>query len=230
MSVDPIQTPNHWDNWQPRRQRRWMRKNAGPGLTMTPPPQAGNVPQHGTDVQVPPPQNVAADFAPLTPQFEAGRRGLDDQYSATMQALINAQNQIQPNVDLQNARMNTDQGYANRSLDEQLSERGIFQSGINPTLRQRDIQIPFGRQRQDLALGADAQYADLASQMDAAALAYNSGLAELQLNNAADAFASQPLNVPMYSQNGPRDVRPPRRNQNGRNGNGGGRNGGGRNN
>jgi hypothetical protein len=144
----------------------------------------------------------------MTPQFEAGRRGLDDEYSSAMMGLINQRDLIQPQMQLGLSRLGTDQGYANTSLDESLTERGMFNSGTNPYLRTRDIDIPYGRQRQDMAIGASSAYGDIASQMSQAGLGYSQGLHELLLNRAADSAATMPMNVPQYSKQGPRQAKP----------------------
>lgn len=206
MAKDPLPTPKNFDKWKPKRQRRYIRKNAGPGNTQSPPPAASTEPQ--PTANFPEYQQPKADFLPMTPQFEAGRRGLDDEYSGAMMGLINQRDLIRPQLDLGLARMGTDQKYSNAGLDEALVERGMFDSGSNAYLRNRDIDIPYGRQRQDMGMGASQAYSDIASQMSQAGLGYSQGMHELMLNRAADSAADMPMNVPQYGPKGPRKEKP----------------------
>ena len=130
---------------------------------------------------------------PTMPSYEAGTRGLEDQNAASKRSIESQLAQVQPQYNLQMARYGTDEGYANNQLDESLADRGMWGSSVNPYLRQRDIQIPYGRARQDLAQWAGQSTADLNLALEQAALGYNQGLNELLLTNAANAAAYAPI-------------------------------------
>jgi hypothetical protein len=138
------------------------------------------------------------NFLPMTPQYEAGRRQADDAMLQQLQSIQNQQNLVDPTTQLQQNRLTTDQGYAGQKLDEQLAERGLYQSGVNPYLYQRDISIPYGRAYQDLALGAGQQYGDLSQQEGGVYGNYNAALTELLLNRAAQAAQQLPLSLPQF--------------------------------
>lgn len=197
--------------WKPRRQRRWIHNNAAPGLTQTPPSAATATPQKSPPAGFPPPQGAPPAFMPYMPSYEAGLRGLEDQYAQQRMGILNQLNLIQPQYNLQSARMNTDKGYANQQLDENLVGRGMFDSGSNAYLRNRDIDVPYGRQAQDLSQWAGSQAASLQAALGQTDLGYYQGMAELLLNNASDAASNMPMNVPQFSQG--YTGKPPRRNK-----------------
>jgi len=154
----------------------------------------------------PPMPQRPPNFLPMTPQFEAAQRGANDQYSAQMMNLTNQQGLIDPAIQLQMSRMGTDVGYAKSGLQEDLANRGMYQSGSYPYLYQRDIGIPYGRNVQDMLLGAAGQYGDIAGGMGQAGLGYNQQMMEALLNRAAQVAAEPPMASPQFG------YRPPRQN------------------
>lgn len=198
MPYSGLNPPPRFDQWKRRRQRRWIRNNAPPGLEQTPPGVAGYSPQEGANF--PAPQNPPPNFLPNTPGFEAGIRGLEDQYSQQRLGVINNQNLIDPMVRQQFERMSTDAGYSANQHVESMADRGLWDSSVNPYLYQRDIAIPYGRGQQDLADWAAQQYTGSASDLGELDLGYMQQLAELYLNAAAESAANLPMNVPQFSQ------------------------------
>lgn len=172
------------------------RRNANQLASMGTPASLGNY------SNFPAPQKPAANFLPMTPQFEAGRRGLDDEYKAGQTSILNQQAMIGPMYQQQLARLGTNQGYDQDRFMEQMAERGIVGSGVQQQLNTRDILIPYGRERSDLATAASGAYGQAAEALSGLGLQYNQGLAELLLNRAADAAANIPGNVPQYSTGG----------------------------
>lgn len=135
-------------------------------------------------------------FLPMTPEYEAARRGLDDSLMGTLQGLQNQQNLVSPAVGLASSRLATDQGYDTQRLMEDLANRGIVGSGAGSYLYGRDIGVPYGREYQDLALGAAGQYGDLMGQTGEAYHSYDSAMIEALLNRAAQAAQDMPLSLP----------------------------------
>lgn len=216
MPNSGMTAPPRFDRWKPQRQRRWTRLNRqGQGQGPAPAPQQSPLPMN-----VPPPQQAPPSFLPMTPQFEAGRRGAEDQLSAQLAQIGIAREQIPYFLNFYGQRDVTDKGYANNALDENLAARGIFDSTVNPYLRTRDIDTPYGRRAQDRTLAAEQQYADLAGQEGGAQLSYNQSLMELLLGRAGQVAAEQPLELPRFSQRTgrrtpkktkPKSRKPPRR-------------------
>jgi len=103
---------------------------------------------------------------------------------------------IEPWMGFQTARMDTDRKYATQGLEEEMAGRGIYNSSIRPYLQKRDIDVPYGRGQQDLAMSAAQQYADLASELGGANLGYNQTLMEELLNRAAQMAAEMPMSLP----------------------------------
>ena len=181
------------------------RRNPAPRRRMN--PQRGTPGKLGEYSNFPAPQKPAANFLPMTPQFEAGRRGLDDEFMSGQTSILNQRNMIDPLYKQQLARMDTDQGFATNSLKENLADRGIYNdlSMMNTPsqyLYNQNIQIPYGRERSDLATAASGAYGQSAEALSGLNLQHNQGLAELLLNRAADAAANIPGNVPQYSTGG----------------------------
>lgn len=175
---------------------------AGRRVTNTAPKfnsQRGVPGQIGEYANFPAPQDPPPGFLPMTPQFEAGRRGLDDQYQANKMNILNQQALVKPQFDQQMARLQTNQGYDEKRMDSNMIERGILGSGVAQQLETRDIDIPYGRDRSDLSTWASGEMAKFAQMLSGADLAYNQGLAELLLNRAADSAANIPMNVPQFS-------------------------------
>jgi hypothetical protein len=149
------------------------------------------------------PANPPRPFMPMTPQYEAMRRGASDQLSAAQSGVRTSLMQVQPQLQQGLARLGTDRAYASRSLDEDLAERGMFTSGIRSDLQTRDVAIPFGRQEQDMGAAAAAQYADLYSQLMGAGLGYNQTLMEGLLDRASQLYENPTLSTPQYGYNLP---------------------------
>jgi hypothetical protein len=128
---------------------------------------------------------------PLTGAGEQGNRILEDQLQAALAQITGQRGLVQPGVDLALARLGTDQGIAQANLDESLVGRGIYDSGIRTTDTQ-ELSTQFGRGRQDLALGAAQQYADLDAQAAEAYGEFMRQLQELRLNLASDLAENPP--------------------------------------
>jgi len=154
------------------------------------------------------PQN----FLPSSPQSEAARRLADDQLAATLAQLGVQKEQIGPMVEMMKARFNTDEGYATKSLNENTGDRGIYDSGIRPQLQTRDIGVPFGRQRQDLANQASQLYSQNAADTGQAYLDYDQQAMEILLQLANQQATEQPLELPQQgARSGSRKKRRKRR-------------------
>lgn len=172
----------------------------------------GGLPFGAGQMPKPPPQ--MGGFLPSTPSFVRGQSTINDMRSAADSQYGIQTGMIKPQLDLQLARLDTDQGLAGRRLDENMAERGVFTSGFRPTLYQEQIATPFGRQRQDLASAAANAYGDISGQYGNALL--GAGQQEFNLfNDTAQETASQPylgFNLSGYSvpnQPGPMFSSPP---------------------
>lgn len=173
----------------------------------------------GSYANIPAPQSPEDNFLPMTPQFEAGRRGLADEQMAQQTDILAQQALVDPLYQQQKARLETDRQYDVERMKENLAGRGVFTpygagsyqqgnvmgnslstgGGIGESLGRRDIQIPYGRQFSDLGTNAFNQYGGYNNQYADTELAYNQGMAELLLGRAADAAEMMPMNVPQYS-------------------------------
>ncbi len=136
------------------------------------------------------------NFLPMTAAYEATRRDLADQLAAAESQYGIGSEQIAPWLNLQTTRAGTDLGYDQARLNEQLANRGVYESGITPYLFTRDIGIPYGRQMQDLALSAANQYSDLGAGLGSSYLGYDQGMLNALLQRAADVASQMPLSVP----------------------------------
>ena len=154
------------------------------------------------------PSNAPQNFLPMTPQAEAGQRSLEDNLAAQLAQIGVARDQIPAYLALMSGRAGTDQTYATQGFNSAMADRGIYDSGVTPYLKQRDIGIPYGRQAQDLGLSAAGQYSDLAAQQGQAYLGYDQGLTNLLLQRALQVSQQMPLSLPQYK-NKPK----PRRNR-----------------
>lgn len=135
---------------------------------------------------------------PLSGDYEAGARGLNDELTQTLVALAGLKPQIQSQGQLGMERLSTDFGRDLDDLRERLIGRGIFHSGI----RQQDefeLGNLYDRQKQDLAFQVESQLGDLANQEARARLGYNQGLQELALQTANQQAAMGPYSAaPTY--------------------------------
>lgn len=154
-----------------------------------PPFPTGGLPFQAGQMPKPPPQ--IPNFLPSTPSFVRGQTGINDMRSQAQNRFGIETGMIKPQMDLQNARLDTDQALAGRRLSEGMAERGVFTSGFRPTLYQEQVATPFGRQRQDIAAAGAQDYAD-------SSLRYGDTLAGLGgqefnlYNDTAQETASQP--------------------------------------
>jgi hypothetical protein len=94
------------------------------------------------------------------------------------------------------SRLETDQGYDTRFLYNDLADRGVYDSTFTPYLRQRDIEIPYGRERQDINIEAARQLSDIAAQQGEAQLTYNQGLTDIYGGLAGRQVQNPSLAVP----------------------------------
>jgi hypothetical protein len=133
----------------------------------------------------------------MTPGFERSQRGANDALTAAEGQYAVSSGLVAPQLNLQQQRLKTDMGVAANRLDENLAERGVFSGGIRPQMYDREIATPFGRQFQDLALGAAGQYADIANQYGGAQLGYNQQIMDALQQRAADVYQAQPLGMPI---------------------------------
>jgi hypothetical protein len=136
------------------------------------------------------------DFLPMTPQFEASRRGLEDALAGSQAGITAERSLVDPWYQFMSERLGTDKRYADERLMQDLAERGLVGSGPEQFLRTRDIERPYGRAGQDLSIEAAQQLAALAQQEGGAGLEYNQGLMEALLNMAAQQSADMPYSLP----------------------------------
>ena len=192
----PRNLPANYDNWQQPRQNRYLRRTGQqpyrPG--QSPPP----VPIHA-GANFPPPANPYANFLPATPAWEASQRAANDALSSQLMGIGVARDQVPLQLNVANQRALTDRGYANQQLDENLADRGIYDSGSNMYLRNRDINLPYGRGLQDRTLGAEQQLSGLSQQESEARLQYQQALVEALLQRAQFAAQNMPMELPQYS-------------------------------
>jgi len=147
----------------------------------------GGFPQFG--------QNPPPNFLPNTPGWEAARASASGNLLGA-QTEYNNQNQMIPaQLGLQTARLDTDRGLATQRVDENLANRGLITSGLRAKAQEQQVGIPFGRQYQDLGLGAAGGYANAASQWGGANLGYNQDIFNSLLDRANTAYQAQPLGM-----------------------------------
>ena len=154
-----------------------------------PPFQTGGLPFQAGQIPKPPPQ--IPNFLPNTPGFERGQRTVDDARSLAGARYNFTTGMIDPQLQQQYARLDTDQGLATRRLDENMAERGVFTSGFRPKLYQEQIATPFGRQRQDLAAGAARAYGEAGMDYGESLLGAENAMFDLY-NDRAQETAGQP--------------------------------------
>ncbi len=161
-------------------------------------------PQQPAYQPVSPPQN----FLPQNADFLANQKALSDALSASQMGYQTQIEQLRPQADLQLARLGTDQNVAAQSLNENAAARGIYGSGVQDQLYNRDIATPYGRQRQDISSNLAAALSQLYSGMDQSNLQYQQGLADSYLQLAQQQAQALPLSL---YQGGPPAPKPPRR-------------------
>jgi hypothetical protein len=131
---------------------------------------------------------------PLDPQFEMGRRGLEDELLAALSGIGSQRGQVSSLADLVGQRLGTNETREKTSADENFVGRGIFRSGVRDEGIQK-IGGAYDRQRQDLAFDTANQLSGLGQAESEARLGYTRGLQEL-LAELARRTATNP-NAPM---------------------------------
>jgi hypothetical protein len=181
-------------------------------------PGTGTPGSMGNYANFPAPQKPAEDFLPMTPQFEAGRRGLADEQMGQQTDILAQRAMIDPMYQQALSRLQTDQTFDTDRLKEQLAQRGVYTpygangqvvqdqrntgGGVGQTMFNRNIEVPYGRQYSDLATGAANAYGQTSQAYGDTEMAYNQGLAELLLNRASDASQNISMGVPQWSTGG----------------------------
>lgn len=115
---------------------------------------------------------------PLSPEFEAGRRALDDALSAQLAEIGMAREEIAATKKLIEARLATDLQEDLRQVDEGANARGIYNSSIRGDNRGR-AEFQTGRRLQDVTLDAARQFREMAAAESGARSSYLKGIAEL---------------------------------------------------
>lgn len=141
---------------------------------------------------------AAAAGLPLTPEYEAQMRLIEDQLSASLASIGVAREQIAPMVKLMMERMGTQQGIDTEALQEGLVDRGIYDSGTTTRDWSR-LNADYARQAQDLGLQSAQQYSDLAAQEGQAYLNYQQQMIEALIQRAIDAAQNVPLGIDQTS-------------------------------
>lgn len=132
---------------------------------------------------------------PLDPYLEQGRRGLEDMLQASLAQINASRGMIDPQLQLQLARLRTNEGIDNRGLNEAMVGRGIYNSGVT-TVNRNELTTQYDRQRQDMGAAAAAQYGQLSNAEAQARLQYQQGLQELLLQVAAMQAQNPSLGLP----------------------------------
>ena len=178
----------------------------------------------GNYANFPAPQGPGAEFMPMTPQYEAGRRGLADEQMGQQTDIMGQQAMVDPLYQQQKSRLETNQNFDTQRMKEELAGRGVYTpygagggfgqspdnvaaqdnagGGIGQYMFNRDIQVPYGRQYSDLATGAAGAYGQGSTAYGDTELAYNQGLTELLLNRASDSAQNISSGVPQWSTGG----------------------------
>lgn len=155
-----------------------------PGLPKTNPPEFMPFPNM---------PDAPPNFLPNTPGFEHAQTDINDQLMAAMTAYSTGGRMIPAVGGLSLARLGTDEGFARDRLMEDLAGRGITGSSDANYLMNRDVQVPFGRGRQDIGLNMAGQYADLGSQYGGSLLSGQRSLYDALNQRANDAYSAGPL-------------------------------------
>jgi hypothetical protein len=159
------------------------------------------------------------NFLPNTAAFEHGQTLANDARAQAGQRYSTATGLIGPQMEMQKARLDTDQRVATDRLKENLAERGVYTSrdaggnyadtptnagfGIGQQLYGRDIATPFGRAHQDLASRAAEAYGNASQQYAEDLLGYQQNMFDLYNQRAYDAYEMQPLSMPIGGYNLP---------------------------
>ena len=170
-----------------RRRRRRGRPGQGPPLGQQPGP------YQRQNVNIPGPPGPAG--LPLSSAFEAGRRGLEDAYAGSLGSINAQRGQVQPMLDLNLARLGTNEGESLYQTSADLGGRGIYGPGVGEQVM-GDVRSGYDRQRQDMALETARVLNELSQAESETGLGYNQGLTELYLQlaeqNASDPSLATP--------------------------------------
>lgn len=132
---------------------------------------------------------------PLSPEFEQGRRALEDELAGTLANLGVAREDLVRTVELVKARIATDLAEEKRQVDESSNARGIYNSGIRTRNRDR-AQFYTDRKSQDVGMEAARALREMAAQESGARSSYFKGLAELLMDVARNAATDRNSAVP----------------------------------
>lgn len=77
-----------------------------------------------------------------------------------------------------------------------MAGRGMYDSSARNEIDRTSIQLPYGRNLQDMNQQMNQSYSQLAQAQQNAYLGYNQGLADLLLQRAADAASMMPYGLP----------------------------------
>lgn len=150
-------------------------------------------PRRRRAVNVPPPPGPAS--LPLSSAYEAGRRGLEDQYAGGLAGINFQRGQIQPMMNLSLSRLGTNETEDRNHTLANLGSRNIAGPGVGQQVI-NDVASSYDRQRQDMSLEAARAYQQLAQQEADLGLGYNQGLTELLLQLAKDQATNPSLAAP----------------------------------
>lgn len=125
-----------------------------------------------------------------SPYYEAASRSANDALSAALAELLVKEQLIGPEADVARQRINTDLPYAIQGVNENMAERGIFNSTVRPYTMLRDVFIPVERGRQDIAFDVAGRLSDIAAARAQAYLGYDQTMSEAALE-AANQLAQQ---------------------------------------
>lgn len=155
----------------------------------------------------------SGSFLPMTPEYEAQRRSIEDQYAASLADLVQQRSLIPGMINMFGAREGTDIANETNLFNENMIGRGIYNSGIRPQEEARLITTPHGRAQQDFQLQIEDLYNQLAQAEAGAGLGYNQALTEALLGRGQQLAAQPPLSLPGQYPERPNRNRP-RRNRN----------------
>lgn len=185
--------------------RRPPRRQPRPGHIGPGPDWQGTGPRPlGPNPSIPPPPGPAS--LPLSSVFESGRRGLEDSYAGSLAQIQAQRGQVQPMLDLNLARLGSNQTEDRNTTAANLGERGIYGNGVGGQVM-HDVDIGYDRQRQDMALETARILDALAQQEGEAGLGYSQGITELLLQQAASQATEPSLAAPRRRRRQPRRVR-----------------------
>lgn len=126
------------------------------------------------------PNGELAPGLPLSPEFEQGRRMLEDELAAALAQIQVGRDEIPAIVNMIEARLKNDEVDDVRRTNEAANARGLYNSGIRTTDVGR-VNQAYGRQRQDVGTEMARTLRDLAGQESTARGGYDRGLLELLL-------------------------------------------------